>query len=158
MIDEAADLYAPVPRRRYLEAVWMVLYRKDTGEITQVMMQAPDNVGLLVSDEIGSCEIPGVGLSGVMEGLAFARTRYVDASAFFPQIRERAKCMAALDGMTLRDLPLPCQIEISAPLNATHSYAETEHYEVDLSFDHPGTYTVRVLSPRHLPATFTVTV
>lgn len=158
MIEDLGDLYAPAPLRRSLISVWMVLYRKATGEVTQVMRQSPETVSALLSAEIASCEIPGIGLAGMMEGLAYARAHYVDTSTFHPQIRERTACPASLDGLALRSLPLPCQIEITAPLNATRTYDEADDPDLDLSFDHPGTYTVRVLSARHLPGVFTVTV
>jgi hypothetical protein len=154
---DLANLHNPAPVPLTLIGVWMVLYRKATGEITQVMMQSPVTAGLLATPEIGLCEIPGA-IPSLSTLLLFPTTHYVDASAYFPQIRERAVCPAMLDGITLRSLPLPCQIQITKPLGGLETYDEAEASDVDLSFDHPGTYTVRVLSARHLPGTFTVTV
>ncbi|CAO4186220.1 hypothetical protein CLBKND_04919 [Methylorubrum aminovorans] len=82
-------------------------------------------------------------------------TRFVDVAARV--VRMKTPCPARLDGMMLHDLPLPCTIEISAPLNGLITHDEAEDTELSLSFDHPGTYAIRVTSPRHLPGNFTAT-
>lgn len=71
--------------------------------------------------------------------------------------RVKATCPAVLDGMMLRNLPQPCRIEIAEGTTGAQVYAETEA-EVELSFDHPGTYTVWVLSVPYTPGEFVVTV
>jgi hypothetical protein len=80
--------------------------------------------------------------------------RYVDVAT--RSLREKTPCPARLEGLTLQDLPLPCRIEISTPEGAPAVYPETEAAEIDLTFDHPGTYSVRVLSAPHLAGAFTV--
>lgn len=75
------------------------------------------------------------------------------------KMRRRCKsiCPAVLDGLVLRALPRPCRIEISEPATGTEVY-ELSDPEIALAFDHPGTYTVRVLAVPHLPGEFTVVV
>jgi hypothetical protein len=82
--------------------------------------------------------------------------RYVDLAT--RTVREKTPCPARLDGLTLRDLPLPCRIEIANPGGPPTLYPETEATEIDLAFDHPGSYAVRVLSAPHLAGAFTVVV
>lgn len=71
--------------------------------------------------------------------------------------RVKSVCPAVLDGLTLRDLPQPCRIEIAEPATGTQVYEETEA-ALELSFEHPGIYTIRVLSTPHTPGEFEVTV
>jgi hypothetical protein len=59
-------------------------------------------------------------------------------------------------GASLVDLPVPCEIEITNPIYAPTKY-EWDGPEVDLDFEHPGTYKVTVRSVQHLPGEFTVT-
>jgi hypothetical protein len=154
--EDTSDLHHPASVPLTLIGVWMVLFRKDTGEITQVMMQSSVTAGMLETKEIGLCEIPGVGPT-FSELLTFSTTHYVDTAAFFPQIRDRLACPAALDGLTLRGLPLPCQIEITAPLGVARVYEEADSPTLEITFDHPGTYTITVRSSRYLPGVFTTT-
>jgi hypothetical protein len=55
-------------------------------------------------------------------------------------------------------LPLPCRIEISDPAGGTRTYEEADAAVLELAFDHPGTYRVRVLSAPHTPGAWTVEV
>ncbi|MFC4172628.1 hypothetical protein ACFOYU_11245 [Microvirga sp. GCM10011540] len=71
--------------------------------------------------------------------------------------RTKSSCPAALVGMTLMNLPSPCWIEISEATTGLQIYEETDA-AVELSFDYPGTYTIRVLSVPYTPGEFTVTV
>jgi hypothetical protein len=71
------------------------------------------------------------------------------------RLRERTACPAALDGLTLTGLPVPCRIEITAPGGAPALYPWDEA-ALTLSFEHPGRYTVRVLSVPHRPGVFEV--
>jgi len=70
--------------------------------------------------------------------------------------RVKAVCPAVLDGLMLHNLPQPCRIEITEEATGQQVYDETAA-EVQLSFDHPGTYTVRVLSVPFTPGEFVVT-
>lgn len=71
------------------------------------------------------------------------------------RLRARTACPAEPEGLTLRDLPVPCRIEISSGLGAPAVYA-WDAPALTLSFDHPGRYTVRVLSVPHRPGVFEV--
>lgn len=156
-MNDISDLHVPVSRALSLVAVWMVLYRKGTGKIFQVMLTSPHNVAALLGPETGSCEVPGVGLSGFGEGPAYIAGHYVDETAFFPQIKERTPCPATLEGQTFSGLPVPAQIEISVPGDQPRSYA-TESSTVEIGFDHVGEYTVHVISAKHLPGVYTVNI
>lgn len=157
MNDGLNALYEPEIKGRAQISAWLVLYTRGTGRITSVLLQCPDSVGPLVNAQTGSCEIPGAGLRSPMEGFAYMATHYVDDRGFCPQIRDKEPCPASLEGHTLRNLPLPCTIEISAPLDRLITHEVFEDSDLDLSFEHPGTYTVRVTSSRHLPGEFAVT-
>jgi hypothetical protein len=87
-----------------------------------------------------------------------ADVHYIDLSGDRPQRRAKSSCPATLDGLTLRDLPLPCRIEISDPAGGTRTYEEADAAVLELAFDHPGTYRVRVLSAPHTPGAWTVEV
>lgn len=66
------------------------------------------------------------------------------------EVRPRPANPARLDGMTLRDLPTPGTIHIG---DAQYPYDEPT---VDLEFEHPGTYKVRVESWPYLDKEFDV--
>lgn len=66
------------------------------------------------------------------------------------EVHPRPANPARLDGMTLRDLPTPGTIHIG---DAHYPYDEPA---VELEFEHPGTYTVRVESWPHLDKEFEV--
>lgn len=82
-------------------------------------------------------------------------TQYVAVKT--KRIRTRSDNPARLNGRTLSHLPVPCQIEISDPAGGPQVYDVTDT-SLELEFDQPGTYTVRVLAVKHLPAVFEVTV
>jgi hypothetical protein len=67
------------------------------------------------------------------------------------QILPRPANSATLDGMTLRNLPSPCTITLEGQ---THDCTD-DHCE--LSFSHPGTFTVKVSAWPMLEAVFEVT-
>lgn len=92
-------------------------------------------------------------VGGIIPGSGHWDTHFVDLE--MRQIRERTACPAALDGLTLTGLPVPCSVEITAPGSAPSLYAWDEP-ALTLSFDHPGRYTVRVLSVPHRPGVFEV--
>ena len=72
-------------------------------------------------------------------------------------IKSRGANPAELDWMTLRKLPKPSRIAISAPSEQPTIYTVTDG-KADLSFEHPGTYRVEVTTYRHMPKAFEVTV
>lgn len=91
---------------------------------------------------------------GTIVGSGAPASHFVDLAS--RAVLPKTACPARLDGLVLRDLPVPCRIEIDNPGAAPSFYAWSES-SLALAFDHPGTWTVRVLSVPHLPATFTVT-
>ncbi len=157
----ALEEESPIPIRlaATLITVGIVLYDKATGEITQAMRAAPEAAAMLVTDKVGMCEIEGEApqLSGTA-GWDFIQAHHVDTRGFHPKVVEKAPCPARLDGHTLRDLPLPCQILITRPGDDPTTYDEDTDRVVTIDFDHVGEYTVRVLSRGFLPGTFTATV
>ena len=64
-------------------------------------------------------------------------------------LTDRPANPAVLTGAVLSSLPVPCQIKI----NAT-SYDCTDS-TATLAFDHPGTYTIKVIAFPHIDAEFT---
>ncbi|MEZ2310888.1 hypothetical protein AB6809_30010 [Paraburkholderia sp. RCC_158] len=93
-----------------------------------------------------AAQVPPEGGS-VLEGAGDPLTDYVAAGA----IARRPVCTAALDGTTLKSLPVPCTITI----DGTAHDCTDDH--CDLSFSHPGTYRVTVSAWPMLDATFEVT-
>ena len=156
-MNDISALHEPASKALSHVAVWLVLYLKGTGKITQVMLQSPLNASMLVSKAVGMCEVPGEGLAGFGEGPAYIAGHWVDERAFFPQIRDRTPCPATLDGQTFTGLPIPCTIEISVPGDQPRTYkVEAESARID--FDHVGEYTARITSAKHLPGEYTVKV
>lgn len=66
------------------------------------------------------------------------------------QVAPKLPCPAVLDGTTLRNLPLPSVLLIEGV-----SYP-VDDGEAELTFNLPGTYTVRVKSVAYLDQEFTV--
>jgi len=97
---------------------------------------------------------------GILVGTGMPDAHYVDREA--GAIREKAPCPAVRDGLTLSGLPVPCVIEIGRATDGALSEApalyDWSEPSLILAFDHPGEWTVRVLSAPHLTATFTVRV
>lgn len=120
-----------------------VRFDTGTGEITSTGMMARAHI-LRERLETG----------GTIIGSGHYATHHVDLAT--RTVREKTACPARLDGMTLRGLPMPCRIEISNPSGEPSVYPNDEAAELDLAFDHPGTYAVRVLSVPHRPGAFTV--
>jgi len=83
----------------------------------------------------------------VVAGEADPSKHYVLAGA----ITDRPANTAILEGMTLMELPIPCTITVEG---VEHACADLT---ADLSFSHPGTYTVTVKAFPMLDATFQVT-
>lgn len=83
-----------------------------------------------------------------IEGEGHWDTHYVDVGSL--EIREKTPCPAVLDGLKITNVPVPCTITIE------RSEYEIEDDVVDLEFDVPGTYEVRLRSVPHLDAVFEV--
>ncbi len=66
-------------------------------------------------------------------------------------VQPRPTCPALLDGMTLRDLPVPCAIRING---VSYDCAEPT---AELEFDQPGAYSIRVTAWPYRNADFEVT-
>lgn len=87
-----------------------------------------------------------------------ARTVVVEEETPFDQVyfdgevRTRPASPVALEGLRLKNVPAPALIVIEGV-----TYLCTDS-TVDLEFDHPGTYQVRVEAFPHLDAAFTVVV
>lgn len=81
-----------------------------------------------------------------VEGDWYGKDVYVSNGEVHPRPANPAR----LDGMTLRDLPTPGTIHIG---DAQYPYDEPA---VELEFEHPGTYTVRVESWPYLDKEFEV--
>lgn len=96
-------------------------------------------------------------VGGILIGVGHWDTHYVDQADGVPTIRELVDCPAVLEGLVLRDLPVPCTLEIASSVEAPARYAWSAP-AVTLAFDLPGSYTVRVLATSCHPATFTVDV
>ena len=91
------------------------------------------------------CNAPGTHPHVVGDFLAQAATKYVVAGA----VVDRPANPAVLTGAVLSDLPIPCKIQINA---ASYDCAEAT---ATLAFDHPGTYSIRVVAFPHVDAEFT---
>ena len=85
--------------------------------------------------------------NNVVEGDADLTLDYVENGAITP----RPANTATLDGMTLKNLPNPCTINVEG---VAHACTDPT---ADLSFSHPGTFTVTVSAWPMLDATFSVT-
>ncbi|WP_244832329.1 hypothetical protein [Caballeronia sp. TF1N1] len=83
----------------------------------------------------------------VVQGDADVDLDWVDGHV----IKRRPENPTILDGMTLRNLPIPCQITVDG---TTH---DSQDETADLSFSQPGTYTVVVSAFPMLDASFQVT-
>jgi hypothetical protein len=83
----------------------------------------------------------------LVEGAGDPETQYVANGA----IVARPASSAALDGMMLTSLPVPCTLTVEGV-----EHACTDNH-CDLSFSHPGVYTVKVSAFPMLDATFEVT-
>lgn len=91
---------------------------------------------------------------GFMPAVDLGTTHYVDLDAMV--VREKGPSPVTCDGLTLRRLPVPCQVTIAIPPDLPTVYA-WDAPELDLEFEHPGTYTVTVRAPAYLDGVFTVT-
>lgn len=67
------------------------------------------------------------------------------------EVLEKTPCPAILDGLFLRDVPVPAIITIDGVRY------ETSEPVVELTFNLPGIYTVTIESIPHLPISFMVT-
>ena len=81
-----------------------------------------------------------------IEGSFHWDTHYVNNGVAVP----RPECPATLSGSTLYNVPVPAQVIIN------QSVYDTTEETVELSFNLPGTYVVKVISWPHLPKEFTV--
>lgn len=82
-------------------------------------------------------------------------THWVDVAA--QELREKTACPAVLDGVTLRDLPVPCTITVTDHTGATSEHACTDGM-AECEFEYPGTYTLTITSVPHLPGTYQVVI
>jgi hypothetical protein len=80
-------------------------------------------------------------------GFGSAETHYVKGD----EVLERPASTAVLDGMTLKSLPVPCTITLEG---VEHDCTDDT---CELSFSHPGTYTVTVSAWPMFDAIFEVT-
>lgn len=67
------------------------------------------------------------------------------------EVLEKTPCPAFLDGLTLRDVPVPATVSIDG------ARYPTDEPVVELTFNHPGIYTVTIESIPHMPISFMVT-
>jgi hypothetical protein len=131
------EMVTPVP---YVQA-------DDAGRILSVGVMA---IGALKKME---AHFDGVFIQ--VEGPVDYKKFYVDVAA--RKLLPRQENPAKLDGMTLLDLPVPCEVTINNPLAMPSRYQITES-PLALSFEYPGTYDVRVKRVGYLDAFFMVTV
>lgn len=69
------------------------------------------------------------------------------------------KTQIAADGLeeaTISGLPLPCTVSVSGPINGTIDLEEVDLDSLPLTFDVPGTYTVKIAAWPHLDKEFTI--
>ena len=113
-----------------------ITFYQPSGEVYSVLTgDSP-----VIEDTIKISELPWV--EGVWDGA----THYVlDGAAV-----ERQPCPATLTGMTLHNMPAPCKIVI----NSTE-YEVTDK-TVELEFDYPGVYKIKVLAFPYLDAEFEI--
>lgn len=119
----------------------------------------PNNIAFARFDDVGRIEFVGhtspegydrmlsYTAEYIVQGEANVDLDWVDGHA----IVRRPENPTVLDGMTLRNLPIPCVITIDG--TAHDSTDET----AELSFSQPGTFTVVVSAFPMLDATFQVT-
>ena len=111
--------------------------------------------------ETGYMPVAGLAmLAGQFEALyaavqADAETQYMKLPEMV--LTERTPCPARLDRTTLRDLPVPCRIEITNPGDLPSRY-DWQAATAALTFDHPGSYEIRVKAVPHRDGVFTVTI
>lgn len=94
---------------------------------------------------------------GIVPGIGRPETHYVDLFGGVPAVMPKTPCPAKLKGLTLSRLPVPCEIEISNPGGDAPTVYPCADRKLTLAFDHPATWTVRILSERHHPVEFTIT-
>jgi hypothetical protein len=70
--------------------------------------------------------------------------------------RMKAACPAVLDGLTLRNVPVPSVLKVTDPSTPFVTEYEIADDTVELEFDYPGTYTVTICSVRHKDGTYEV--
>lgn len=92
--------------------------------------------------------LASVASEGFMLGEGTGDTHYVSGGQVLP----KAANPAYLDGLILRDLPVPATVTIDGTVY------ETNTPTVELSFNLPGTYKVKVESIPYLTVTLEVTV
>lgn len=83
---------------------------------------------------------------GWVEGDWFDKNKYV----LNGEVLDRPENTATQSGMTLLNVPVPSEIQIG-----NQSYQATDS-TVELEFNLPGSYVVKVISWPHLPKEFTV--
>ena len=81
-----------------------------------------------------------------VQGIWDGETYYVENGQSTP----RPNNPATLDNLTIRNLPVPCKIQINS------SVYECDEQEVDLDFPLPGKYKVKVMSFPYLDAEFEI--
>ena len=119
-----------------------VLYDKTTGDITSFGNQPVASLERL--EAAGDFHwLPAIG-----DPVSF----YVDLERM--RVRPKSRCPAVLDGLVLRELPVPARVTVHDPAGA--EVYEVEDGVAELSFEHPGTYRVVVESVRHTPGEFEV--
>ncbi|MFA5663445.1 hypothetical protein [Castellaniella sp.] len=112
----------------------ITFYDGDSGEITGTLDGPPS---VLDVNKIGRYWVGG---------RYEAATHYIDAGV----ATERPVNPAQLDGLTLTDLPVPSMIHINGV-----AY-ECNDTSVELGFDQPGSYAVRVQAWPYLDAEFSI--
>jgi hypothetical protein len=71
--------------------------------------------------------------------------------------RAKKPSPAVLDGTVLRSLPVPCRIEVAPEAGPPQAF-DVDEPELQLEFDHPGTYRVTITAVPYLPAELEVVV
>jgi len=111
-----------------------ITYHTEAGEITGSLTASPDTV-----------EPNKVGLW--VYGVGNAETQYIKDG----EITLRPTQLTALTGMTLNNLPTPCQIIIDGT-----SYDGVDEPTVELEFDTEGTHNIKVVAFPYLDKEFTL--
>lgn len=130
-----------------LEPVDFVRYDPETGQILEVGNMAVGSV-IRLGSEFGWSYIIGRARLG---------EDYVDVDRLDPVIAPRGPCPAAISGVVLSGLPIPCTVEVEDEAGDV-SRAECSEPSLALDFDYPGAYVVTVRSVPYLDGTFTVEV
>jgi hypothetical protein len=81
-----------------------------------------------------------------VEGAWFGKDVYVVDGV----VTDRPVCPATLDGYTLNSLPVPCEIKVN---NSTYPCDESS---ATLSFNQPGTYSIKVIAWPYLDGEFSI--